>query len=258
MTDGPKILLGDIETSPHLVWSFETRNTTIYNHQIVMPSRTICWSAKWLDKPRVLFMSEYHDDYLTMLAGIRDLLDECDVAIGYNSNRFDWPRLRQQFRLNNIDQPSPFVQVDLYRSIKNIEQWPSHKMGYITEQLEIGSKLETNFMLWRRCMGDFGPEEQRKAWNYMRRYSKKDTYPELEGLFRRYEADITTMPALSLFNEDEQTKNPERCPVVTCGSDHIQRRGWAYTKTRKYPRYQCQDCGKWFRGVRSEKGSGIA
>lgn len=252
---GPKVLLGDIESSPHLAYSFQLWNTTIYPKQIVIPGRTICWSAKWLDGKKVLFDSEYHSDYLTMLNGIRDLLDEADVAVGYNSNRFDWPRLRQQFRLNNIAQPSPFVQVDMYRVIKNIEDWPSHKLAYITEALDLSGKLDTDFSLWRECLGDFGEERQRKGWLRMRRYSKRDTVT-LEELFRRYEADITTMPALSLFTEADAS-GVLSCPVVTCGSLHVQRRGYAYTKTRKYARFQCQSCGKWFRHTRSEKGATV-
>ena len=42
-----------------------------------------------------------------------------------------------------------------------------------------------------------------------------------------------------------------KCPV--CGSNKIQRRGWRLTRTRKYRRYQCQDCSAWFSNTKAEK-----
>lgn len=253
MTDGPKILTLDIESSPHKVWSFQIFKTVIYPESIIDPSRTICWSAKWLDRPTVMFMSEYHHGYLPMLERIRNLIDEADVVSAYNGDRFDLPRLRQQFTLNRVPQPSPVIQVDLLKVIKRVEQWPSYKLSYITQQLGMQTKLDAGgLILWRECMGDFGEERQRKAWTKMRRYSKRDT-PVLEGLFTKYRSDINNLPSLALFNDDLPGDHVG-CPSPLCGSANVTRQGYRRTKTRRYPRYQCQDCGKWFSDTRSDKG----
>ena len=41
-----------------------------------------------------------------------------------------------------------------------------------------------------------------------------------------------------------------KCPK--CGSENLQRRGFATTTVGKYQRYQCKDCGGWLRGRYSE------
>ena len=41
------------------------------------------------------------------------------------------------------------------------------------------------------------------------------------------------------------------CPK--CGSDNIQMRGFAITSSKKYHRFQCQECGGWGRTTVSEK-----
>ena len=86
---GPKILTFDIERCPHLSWHFGTRDVRITPVQNVSPSRTVCWAAKWRDGKRVLFHGEWEDSREAMLQGIRDLLDEADVVVGYNSDNFD-------------------------------------------------------------------------------------------------------------------------------------------------------------------------
>ena len=40
-----------------------------------------------------------------------------------------------------------------------------------------------------------------------------------------------------------------------CGSERLQARGWQHTKTRRYKRYQCKDCGGWSQSVKCEPGN---
>lgn len=251
------MLVLDIETSPHKCWSFQTYKTTIYPDQVIEPSRAISWSAKWHGEKPVHFMSEYHDSYLQMLHGIRLLLDQADVAIAYNGDRFDIPRLNQQFRLNKIPYPSPFVKVDVYKVIKKIEVWPFHKLGWITEDLGLSGKTDPGGMIhWRECLGDFGEERQRKAWNRMRRYNKRDVVT-LEELFDEYRADITNIPAVDLFGPEAEAAVVPPCPACVDGGRPT-RQGYKRTKTRRYPQYQCQNCGRWFSDTRSDMGTGAA
>ncbi len=252
MSDGPKILFLDIETSPHKVWSFRIFKTVIYPDHIIEPSRTICWSAKWRGQKRILFRSEYHDGYPAMLREARNLLDECDVAVAYNGDRFDFKKLRQQFRVNDIPQPSPFIQVDLMKVVKK-EDWPSASMDYVTGELGLARKVNSGGLLtWRECLGDFGEERQHKAWNLMRRYSKHDI-PPLEALFDEYEADITNIPAVALYAPELPVIEIPPCPNCPDGGRPT-RQGYKRTKTRRYPRFQCQDCGRWYSQTRSEMG----
>lgn len=260
-----KILTLDIETSPHLCWSFQTWNTNILPIQVIEPTRMLCVAAKWEHKKKVHFFSEYeafnpelgegwelefHHRY--MVERIHELMDEADVVVTYNGDKFDLPHLNREFHLAGLTPPSPYVSVDLYKVIKRNEIWMSHKLAYITERLELSGKLENSgWQLWKDVQSS-DPVVRHKAWLEMRRYNKRDTVTT-EELKAECLPLITNLPHPALFL-DEGIPSVLLC--TNCESPNVQRRGYAKTKTRKYPRYQCQDCGKWSRDTRSEGGVG--
>ena len=243
---GPKILTLDIETSPAKVWTFSMFNTNIGPHQIIEPTRMISFAAKYLDERQVRFYSEFHDGDHAMIEEAYALLDDADVVVTYNGDHFDIPHLNREFQLWGMAPPSPFVSVDLYKVAKKHQRWLSHKLAYITQELDLSGKLDhEGFELWVKCMaGD------PKAWNIMRRYNKQDVVTT-EELYLALLPYITNLPSPALFSARGDEGVPT-CP--NCGSVSVQRRGHAYTKTRRYPRFRCNECGKWFRGVRSELG----
>lgn len=254
---GPKILTLDIETSPALVWTFELRNVNIGAHQIEQPTRMLSFAAKWLDDKRVIYFSEFHDGRDTMIRAVHALLDAADVVVTYNGDNFDLPHISREIDLFNLEQtdpdlrllePSPFVSVDLYKVVKKHQKWLSHKLSYITESLGMTGKLQHyGFELWLDCMRGVA-----KAWNVFRRYNKQDVVTTEELLLHCW-SKITNMPSPALFEEE-----PELQPLTCiCGSQNVHRRGWARTKTRRYPRFQCQDCGKWSRDTRSDRGRSV-
>ena len=66
-----KVLTIDIETSPHLAYTFSTRQAYITPIQVVEPTRMLSFAAKWEGKPQVIFESEYdfesQENYLSPL-----------------------------------------------------------------------------------------------------------------------------------------------------------------------------------------------
>lgn len=264
MTDGPKILTVDIETSPMQSWHFGTRNINITLPQIKEPSRMICWAAKWLGEKKVLFRSEYHDGQWQMLEHLWHLLDEADVVVGYNSDKFDLRKIRREFRLMNqqrvavgmpsLGDPSPPVSVDLYKVIKKAEDWDSHKLAWITEQLELSGKLDNSgWPLWVACVDpDIDDDTKRKAWALMRRYNKRDVVTT-EELFIEYRP-LCNIPNLALWGDAPVLTEDGRPPCPSCKSHHVTRQGYKRTKVRRYPQYKCEDCGRWYSESKSDMG----
>ena len=238
---GPKILLFDIETSPILAWTFSLFKTTIGVGQIQQGPRVICWSARWLGTrgKAVMFDSEYKSDPLDMLRGIRDLLDEADVVVGYNSDGFDIPWLNREFLRFGLDLPSPYQQVDLYKLNKRHLYMPSRKLEYMANVFLADRKeSHTGMQLWLDCIGPEGPARD-KAWKLMERYAKKDTLL-LEPLF-----DIMR-PFMRSFNQGLYGgESTFCCTKIGCGSSNLQARGFSRTTAGVYQRYQCNDCGGW-------------
>lgn len=253
---GPRILTLDIETLPALVFSFETRNVNIRPEQIVEPVRMSAFGAKWLDGKRVMFFSEHHDDRETMVRAVHALLDQADVVVTYNGDNFDIPHINREIELLNLDTEgerlkdySPFVSVDLYKVIKKRARWMSHRLAYITERLELTGKLQHyGFEMWVDCF--YGEE---KAWNLKRRYCKRDVVTT-EELFLDQLPHIKNLPSAALWDA-EPGEGPPKC---SCGSERLHRRGYAVSRSRRYPRFQCQDCGRWHKGTRSEGSVNIS
>lgn len=242
--NGPRILTIDIETLPGLFYGFSLRQNYIGINQLHTPDRMGCFAAKWYREPKVHFYSEFHHGRAVMLDKLFDLMDEADVVSTYNGDNFDLPWIQRELHPRI---PAPSVSVDLYKVGKKNFRYLSHKLAYITEQLNLSGKMgHEGFELWVKChAGD------PKAWNVMRRYCKQDvvTQDELLTEFLPY---VKNMPAASLFDESLPALSCD-----TCQSPSLQRRGWRRTKTRRYPRYQCQNCGHWMSGTHSDLGAGV-
>lgn len=230
-----KVLLCDIETSPHKVYVWGLFKQTVALNQIDEAGSTLCWAAKWLGEPGIMY-SSVRDGKKEMLRSIYNLLEEADVVVHYNGTYFDIPTLYQEFLGQGWTPPSPFIQIDLLQTVRKRFRLPSNKLSYISEYLNIGGKVNHKGMeLWRGCMED-NPDD----WQIMEQYNKQDVVL-LEKLYEVIRPWITNHPNYALFSEDDLFL----CP--NCGSTHLQKRGFHYTKTMKYQRVKCMDCGTWSR-----------
>jgi uncharacterized protein YprB with RNaseH-like and TPR domain len=236
MSAYPKILFFDIETSPILAYTFSLFKPMIGLDQIVERPRVICWSAMWGGTRKVLFRSEYHDDRDTMLREMRDLLDEADIVVGYNSTSFDVPWLNGEFAKEKIERPSPFQQVDLWRVNKSAFRLASGKLDFLAWHLLEERKVShTGFRLWADCIGTDEVRKE-KAWRLMKRYALQDTrlLPPLYEALLPYITNVN----MALYSGD-------LFACTGCSSRKLERRGFKYTTAGKYQRYQCLDCGSW-------------
>jgi DNA polymerase elongation subunit (family B)/predicted RNA-binding Zn-ribbon protein involved in translation (DUF1610 family) len=235
-----RILLLDIETAPNTayVWGLFKQNISI--SQIVDSSAMLCWSAKWLGEDSVFFKSIL-DGKKKMLTTIHKLLEEADVVIHYNGSRFDIPTLNKEFLEAKMPPPSPFAQVDLLKTARQRFRFPSNKLDYVGKALGLGSKVKhEGFELWIKCM-----QKDKDAWERMKEYNIQDVVL-LERVYERFLPWIKGHPNKAVHNEQGHS-----CP--TCGSEHVQKRGFALSQAGKYQRYQCQECGTWSRERTSVK-----
>lgn len=231
-----KVLILDIETAPNRVYTWGLFKQTVALNQIEEPGYTLCFAAKWLNKPGVIFKSTYHDGRETMLRSVYKLLDKADVVAHYNGTKFDIPTLNQEFMARGWPPPAPFQEVDVLRTVRRRFNLTSNKLDYVLRVLDIPGKVQHKGMaLWRECMAGIA-----SAWNTMRRYNIGDV-TKLEKVYKRILPWIINHPNMALYNPSGKLV----CPV--CGSTRLQKRGFQYTATQKYQRYQCQKCTSWSR-----------
>ena len=236
----PKILMIDIETAPALGMFWSLFDRYIDPEWISQPGFTLCWSAKWLGKSKMHFSSVRKHGMEKMLEKVWLLLDEADAVVHYNGTKFDIPTLNREFVMNDFAVPSTFKEVDLINTVKKRFRFMSNKLDFVAKQLGVETKLQHKGKeMWKGCMAG------RKAdWLMMEEYNKQDVVV-LEAVYRKLLPWIQGHPNFALFVDDET----RRCPH--CGGTHLQRRGYYYTETMRYPKYQCMDlknCGKWSRG----------
>ncbi len=236
-----RILCIDIETSPTAayIWSLWDQHVGI--NQILTPTEVICFAAKWLGEKKMFFYSVPKHGREEMVLQAHRLLDEADAVMHYNGKRFDVPHLNREFLLAGLKPPSPFVQIDLCDVAKRQFRFVSNKLAHVSVELGLEGKIDTNgFELWRDCMmGD------KAAWKLMEKYNKQDVQL-LEDLYGKLQPWIPGHPSRTLYD------GITGCPV--CGGEHLQKRGFAYTPTAQFQRYQCQDCGAWLRAGKRDRG----
>ncbi len=240
---GPKILVIDIETSPNLahVWSLWGQNVGL--SQLLESGEVICFAAKWLGSKKTMFYSTFHNGKEEMVQQAWSLLDEADIVVHYNGKRFDIPHLNREFLEAGLEPPAPYAQVDLYQTAKSKFKFPSNKLDYIAQTLNIGAKTShAGHQLWLDCLAD-----KPKAWKTMRQYNIHDV--ELtETLYTKLLPWIHPHPNLNLYGGSG-------CPQ--CGSSELRREGYSRTSLGIYQRYQCKDCGRWSRDKHKLGGTDV-
>ena len=231
-----KLLLLDIETAPHKVYAWGLWDQRIALNQIVEPGYTLCFAAQWLGRREIMFDSVRKSGRRRMIMRAHRLLSEADAVIHYNGTSFDIPTLRGEFMAEHLPPPTPFAQIDLIKVARSTRM-ASRKLDYLAQTLGMGHKIAHKGMdLWRECMdGDAA------AWRTMERYNKQDVRL-LGRLYKELRPWIKGHPNLS--------NRHLACP--TCGSFKVHARGAARTRSMEYQRFQCRDCGTWFRGAKAD------
>lgn len=235
-TKNTRILTIDIESKPMLVYSWGLWNQNHGIDFIVDDGGMICFAAKWMGEKETLFYSDHHDGHEVMLRKAYELVSEADILITYNGDRYDIPRMNQEFMKLGLGPPKPSKSIDLIKTNKGRFDLPSRKLDYLVQRSGVGHKLpHTGFQLWIDCMaGD------PKAWDLMRRYNIQDVRVT-EKAYLRLLPWVTNAPHHGMFTADEFS-----CPY--CGARKLTRTGETHTNVQSYALYSCGNCGGWCRG----------
>lgn len=240
----PRILALDIETAPSIGMYFDPYKEGNIVSQ-VQSWYILSYSYQWLgekavhvrglvDYPR--YDKERTNDKLLM-ADLWKLLDEADIVIAHNGDKFDIKKINARFLFHGFKPPAPYKTVDTLKVARRYFKLDSNRLDAVAKYLNIGAKLpHTGINLWELCMaGD------RKAWNMMKRYNKHDVVL-LVAVYYALRAWMTNHPNVNVFSEEQHA-----CP--NCGGA-CQRRGFSPTRTGQQQRYQCKNplCSAWSHG----------
>lgn len=235
-----KVLIVDIETAPNIayVWGAWKQNVGI--NQWVRKSHIMSFAAKWLGEDTTTYVENRKTNDRAIVLSLCNLLDSADIVVAHNGEGFDVPTILGRAVVHGIRPPSPFHIVDTLKVARREFRFVQNNLAALAKELGVDEKDEhkkfPGFELWLECL-----RNNEEAWEEMREYNIQDVLT-LEEIYLRLRPYMRNHPNVVQFNGGDKL----RCPK--CGSDHIQYRGWYFTKMGlAYRKFQCQDCGGWGR-----------
>lgn len=233
-----KILLFDLETSPIVarVWSLWQNGINI--DDIIEDWSLLCFSAKWLFNPEVIShvlteqeLIERNDERI--VRELWKLMDEADIIIAHNAERFDIRKSNSKFLKYELNLPSPYQVIDTLKHVKKRINLTSNKLDYIARYLGVEGKLVTPSGMWRKVM-----ENDYSMLLEMDKYCQQDVVC-LEEVYLKLRPYIQPHPNLGLFI----TENVHACP--SCASQDL---SWDKNKVyttnaNQYHAFRCNSCG---------------
>ncbi len=231
-----KILMLDIENTPITAYCWGLWKQNIGINQIVEDWSILSYAAKWIGEDNVYWDSTQKQDEGALLSSLWGLLDEADIVVAHNGDRFDMTKINAKMLEWDMPPYSPVRTVDTLKVARKRFRLTSNKLDYISKYLGFEGKMETGGMkLWIDCMAG-----KKAAWKTMIDYNIADVI-ELEHIYLKLLPWIDNHPNVGIH---EKLDRPA-CPK--CTSTNIQFRGYAITNVSKFRRFQCNSCGGWGR-----------
>lgn len=247
----PRIVLWDIETVQNLVATFtlwERSGLSLPHRNVLQERYIVCASWKDLNEKRVHSVSVLDDpkryrknpfDDQHVVETLHEVLAEADVIVAHNGDQYDTKFTEGRILYHGLSPLPPLTKIDTKTVAKNRFNLNSNRLDYLGLYLGVGKKKEIDPQRWLDILSQ-GPKAV-EAIREMVRYNKQDILL-LEKVFHKLRPYVPNHVNRQLFGEFEG------CP--RCGSRKVQsRQGREYhrTTTRVYPKFQCQECGGWFR-----------
>jgi hypothetical protein len=178
----PRVLFFDIETSLIGAWVFRCGKQVIRPNQLQTDnfiSNIICITYCWDDgKPvKALTWEAVKGGYSCkkMIATFDKIIQQADITIGKNSDRFDVKHINTQ-RLLTQDYGMPEWAAhtdDLEKQMRRYLYLPSYGLDYFARLLGLGGKMKMEFQDWVDLAEN--NKNAKKSFKKMVRYGKKDT-----------------------------------------------------------------------------------
>lgn len=232
-----KILVLDIEWRPAKAYVWQPWKENIHPEKIIEDGGLLCVGLKWLGEKECKLFSEWEHGHRGMLEMAHRIMAEADAIVTYNGDKYDLPKLNGEFVLHGLPPLPPIASIDCIKAVKKFGFF-MNRLAFVGPFLNIDKKMEhEGFGLWRKVMDGDASAQKR-----MSKYCKQDVVL-LEKLYLRIRPYIRNHPHLG-------GGGIESCG--SCGSKHLQKRGFRFTRAFRIQRQQCQSCGQWQDGTRSK------
>ena len=241
----PRILILDIETLPMSGLFWQKGKQYVGDDQIVKPWSLASWAAKWLFEDTVMGEAVNGDEASIredwrIASNVWHLVDEADIIIGHNVDKFDLRKLKWRWLVSGHGPPSSYQTIDTLKVTNKHFYSDSHKLNWFGKHLVNSEKIKTDYDLWKRCVNEemfTTKEDQEDALQEMLTYNKGDVLLT-EEVYLELRPWITSHPNLGLY----VSGTGEVC--ANCGSKvELSDNRKYYTPAGRFKSYRCGDCG---------------
>lgn len=233
----PNILLFDIETAPLVAYIWKLWDNNVSTDFVLNDWFCLTWSAKWLHDDEIISRrltakEVKEEDDSRIITDLWSLIDNSDIVIAHNADKFDVPKINSRFIIHGLNPPKTYQRIDTLKVLKRKFGFSSNKLTYVNDILGLDVKIDTGgFDLWKRCMkGD------ESALMEMEKYNRNDV-SILEQLYLKIRPWIVSHPNVGIYINSDATM----CPA--CGSEDITKGGAYYTTVSEFDTYRCNTCG---------------
>lgn len=239
----PRILIHDIESLPNVGTFWRPGTKVNIGYENILEERRICvigW--KWLGDNKVhVGAAKSPAAERRLLVRFAKQMAKADAVVAHNGDKFDIPYIRTRATFHKVPTLAPVKQIDTLKIARSKFMFNSNRLDYLGQFLKCGNKIKTEYSLWKRCLA-----KEKKAYDEMVKYNVQDVLL-LEKVYKKLAPYFPAHLTRALYGA------ADTCSNLSCESTKTQRRGWSYTKTAKYARFQCTECGTWSRSRTAEK-----
>jgi DNA polymerase elongation subunit (family B) len=254
-----RILTFDIETQRAIVSVFSPFTKYIPHQRVLVESRILCFAARWHGEDRTIFRAAWKEDakyrvdpdaYEKMLLKMWELLNEAQIVLTWNGDRFDVQWVHAEMTRLGLPRPASYKSVDLIKvAKKHFNQGLMYRKLDWSARMWLGDqKIDHNGRdLWDDIR--FGTRaEKLSAQKLMREYCEHDTALTERIGFEYY---LPYLPVnMALYRKDQDS---ELLYCTKCGATgHLKRENYYYTGAFGYQQYRCEKCGGLSRGKRNK------
>lgn len=231
----PKILIFDIETAPIKAFTWWIFDQNIWLNQIIDDWFMLTWSAKWLWEKEVIHerltgKEALKKDDKRITKGLWRLINEADIIIAHNWDRFDVKKMNTRFLKYWLPHPKPYKTIDTLKVLRKNFALTSNKLDYACEFLWLPKKIDTGgFDLWTKCYN-----WDDVALELMDTYCQNDVLI-LETVYLRVRPYIKNHPNIWIYTND-------KLMCHNCGSKDIVEIWYEYSNKYKYSVCRCNEC----------------
>lgn len=209
-----KRLFLDIETCPNVgfFWSAGYKVNISYE-QILEERRIITAAYNWEGKSKVHDLAWNSDrSDIKLVKDITDVMNEADEIVAHYGDGFDIPWIRARALFHGIVTPQ-WKTIDTKAWAARNFFLNSNKLDYLAQYLGIGTKIRTEYDLWKEATRG-SDKVSKRAVKKMRTYNKHD----VELLKPVYDKLSLYCP---LHTHVGVLEGGEKWSCQRCGSDHV-------------------------------------